>query len=405
MAAAPVDSLAVSGQVRIVHLADFAAPYPGSFIPTLEAVHGAVEARGWAFEAAFPAEAEGRGWYATARSSGMRVRVLPLASRRAGVRRVAALVREHRGPTILHTHFASWDLPATLVARMPRRARQADPVVVIWHRHGTLGGPSTPRVREIVRYGLVGRAVDAHLCVGPGGYRDVLARRAPGGRAMLFPNAIDVDRFPPVSGEERTRARAELGIAPEEPVLAGFIWQWQLKGGPLLLETAAELASRGRRVVTLAVGAGAQAEPEAARLGIGGLVRALPQRPDPRIFYAAADVFLASGQSEGFGFAPLEAVACGTPVVAVDIPGHRHFGAHLPALRLTEPSAKAMADAVAAELSALAEARMRRVRASREYLAEHVGLDAWVERLLGVYDEALLRRGGPHLTPAFAARS
>jgi glycosyltransferase involved in cell wall biosynthesis len=39
-----------------------------------------------------------------------------------------------------------------------------------------------------------------------------------------------------------------------------------------------------------------------------------------RVFYQAASVFVFPSLSEGFGLAPLEAMACGTPVIASDLP-------------------------------------------------------------------------------------
>jgi glycosyltransferase involved in cell wall biosynthesis len=221
---------------------------------------------------------------------------------------------------------------------------------------------------------------------------------------MLFPNGVDIDRFPLANADERARARGEVGIPPGLATLVGFVWDWDLKGGPLLLELVRELERRGP-VLALLVGGGEQATAAARRLGVEGSVRCMTARPDPRTFFCAADVFVAPSAHEGLGFAPLEAICCGTPVVATDIPGHRYFGAHLPAVRLSALNAAVMADAVVAELSSSSHDRARRIELSRTYLLQEAGLGAWVQRLLHVYEEALHRRGAPHRMPAFAASS
>ena len=56
----------------------------------------------------------------------------------------------------------------------------------------------------------------------------------------------------------------------------------------------------------------------ASELGIGERVRFLGQIPDEDLVavYAAAELFLFPSLAEGFGLTPLEAMACGTPVLA-----------------------------------------------------------------------------------------
>lgn len=373
-----------------MHLCGFSSPYRASFIPALEAVREAVEQRGWSFEAVLAPGAQQREWYAALRTAGMRVRVCSMTPRRTRIRRVASLLAERRGPGILHTHFANWDLAATLAAAWSRRR---DPVAVVWHRHGTLSDRRSAILRDRARFGLLARWVDAQLCAGPRSHAQLLALGAPPDRTLLLPNAIDLTRFPIVTDEERAQARAQLGVEAGAEVLTAFTWHWTLKGGPLLLETIQELTSRGRQVVVLAVGGPDEAGAEAGRRGVGSQLRLVPQRSDPRVFFAASDVFVAPGEAEGLAYSPLESVCCGTPVVATDIPGHRHFGSDLPAMRLTPPSPRAMADAIETELGVDPGKRVARVIASRDYLAQHAGLEAWVELLLHVYDQALSRRG------------
>ena len=68
--------------------------------------------------------------------------------------------------------------------------------------------------------------------------------------------------------------------------------------------------------------------PERARLealarerGVGSLVRFLGFQQNPWRFIARADVFVLTSTYEGFGNVLIEAMACGTPVVATRSPG------------------------------------------------------------------------------------
>jgi glycosyltransferase involved in cell wall biosynthesis len=63
-------------------------------------------------------------------------------------------------------------------------------------------------------------------------------------------------------------------------------------------------------------------EAEVDTLGIPDRCRLVASVTDSELWqlYRAADVFVFPSFSEGFGFPPLEAMACGTPVIASDIP-------------------------------------------------------------------------------------
>lgn len=380
-----------STAVRVVHLCSFSPPYPASFVPALESIRERVQLKGWEFEAVFAPGADKHAWYREARDGGMRVRTSRRLPRRARAGWVTDLLAEHAGPTVLHTHFASWDLPAVQAARLRRHPY---PVAVIWHRHGILSRKPWLLARDLVRYGGAGRAVDAHLCVGPGGHDQLLRRGTPPKRTLLVPNPVDVHRFTPIEPSERVRARAELGLDRDAAVLVAFVWEWERKGGPLLLRVIADLAGdRDSRLTALLVGGGPVALQQAKRLGIERAVCAVPLRPDVRTWFAAADVFVAPSKAEAFGYAPHEAVSCGTPVVASDVSGHRYFGAHLPAMTLAPLAVRPFADAVEAELAADRGDRAARIAASRRYLERHASVDAWVGKLVHVYEEALARRG------------
>ena len=96
------------------------------------------------------------------------------------------------------------------------------------------------------------------------------------------------------------------------------------KNTPALLKAFAQLRSRvaGIRLVRI----GAPLYPDEAeladKLGISTSIRHVGMVRDDRMLaeYSAADVLLFPSLWEGFGWPPLESMACGTPVVASNIP-------------------------------------------------------------------------------------
>jgi len=60
---------------------------------------------------------------------------------------------------------------------------------------------------------------------------------------------------------------------------------------------------------------------QAAELGLGSRVHFAGFIDDPYPYYRSADIFVLSSRREGFPNVILEAIACGTPVVATPVPG------------------------------------------------------------------------------------
>ena len=142
----------------------------------------------------------------------------------------------------------------------------------------------------------------------------------------------------------------------------------------------------------MVVGSEIHARDAAVRLGLEDLIHPTPPVQDARVLYGAADIYIAASFSEGMPFALLEAIACGTPVVAADIPGHRFAGAALPACRLVPRLPIAFADAIAEELSTGSQNRAGRVAQSRARVERDFSLERWSQRLLKLCEEVLAQQ-------------
>ncbi len=133
---------------------------------------------------------------------------------------------------------------------------------------------------------------------------------------------------------DRQRARQALGL-PEGPLLL-FVGRLQpLKGIDTFLRVTQEVRRTYEDVQALVVGGGVDADDHheaqelsrlqnlTAHLGLAQHVRFITAQPQNVLtqYYAAADVFVMPSHYESFGMVVLEAMACGTPVVASRVGG------------------------------------------------------------------------------------
>jgi glycosyltransferase involved in cell wall biosynthesis len=147
--------------------------------------------------------------------------------------------------------------------------------------------------------------------------RRVIALGAPADRTVVLRNGVDLELF---RLQDRAAARAALGLDGFTLLCVGGLIP--RKGLDLVLEALAMrpdcnllIAGDGPLRATL--------EAQARRLGVAGRVRFLGEvaHADLPGVYAAADVLVLASSREGWANVLLEAMACGTPVVATDVNG------------------------------------------------------------------------------------
>jgi|TARA_Y100000294_G_scaffold178084_1_gene207283 D-inositol-3-phosphate glycosyltransferase len=148
-------------------------------------------------------------------------------------------------------------------------------------------------------------------------------------KVSVVPAGVDLDLFEPI---EKPIAREALGIREKRVILyVGRIER--LKGIEILLRSAALVEDIADTRV-LIVGGHPENDTEqdrlralTAELGLQDVVTftgAVEQAELPN-YYNAADAFVLPSHSESFGLAALEAMACGTPVVASRVGGLKTF--------------------------------------------------------------------------------
>ncbi|MEV5433849.1 glycosyltransferase family 4 protein [Streptomyces sp. NPDC052701] len=230
------------------------------------------------------------------------------------VRRLARVVDEVR-PDVLHAHSAK----AGLAARLAVRGR----VPTVFQPHAwsfeAVGGVTAATAVAWERWGA--RWAARVVCVSE-------AERATGVRAgvrahwRVIPNGVDPARFHPAAATAVRTALAPLaGLGPAAPLVVCVGRLCRQKGQDVLLEAWPSVLRRVPGARLALVGDG----PEEARLRLrapGGVLFA-GAVADAVPWYQAADLVVLPSRWEGMALAPLEAMACGRPVLVTDVAGAR----------------------------------------------------------------------------------
>ncbi|MBE2318741.1 glycosyltransferase family 4 protein [Solirubrobacter sp. CPCC 204708] len=316
--------------------------------------------------------------------AGHPVTVVPVGRRLdllAGAVRLRRELRRVR-PRVIHAN----GVKAALVAGL---ATIGSGVPVIWVKHDFSGG------RWLT-------SVVAALCRQVVGVSAAVTAAVPGtlsARVHVVPNGtrpVSVDR-----DAARAELRERLGLDASAPVVLFLGRLSRVKGARLLVAALPRLRERVPRAHVVIAGERDIAEPEvadelpvqAAALGVQGAISFLPWQDDPARLVAGADVVaVPSGPhvpggspGEGFGLVAIEAMAIGTPVVAV-------AAGALPEVlgdagRLVAPTAEALADGLADVLLDPA-LRQRFAAAGRRRVAEYFTLERMSARMQERYLEA-----------------
>ena len=222
-------------------------------------------------------------------------------------------------------------------------------------------------------------------------------------KITVIPPGVDTSHFYPIDQDE---AKEFIGVGPGNRILL-FVGRIEpLKGIDVLIEAILLMRQRGvfeeNPLCLSVIGGDPDLSPQAvnaemARLqkmreqySLGDLVAFLGRRSQDTLpyYYSAADAVVVPSQYESFGMVALEAMACGTPVVASQVGGLAFLvkdgetGFTVP---VDEP------EALADRLTTLIKNRALRRQMGKQ-AADFAAGYAWdkiANRILGVYEELL----------------
>ncbi|MCD6671527.1 MAG: glycosyltransferase, exosortase A system-associated [Burkholderiaceae bacterium] len=253
--------------------------------------------------------------------------------------RIVAVARQE-GAGLLHAHSPCLNGLAALQASEQLDIPVVYEVRAFWEDAAVDHG--TARERGL-RYGFsraletrVLRQVDQVTCICEGLRSDIVARGVDPERVTVIPNAVDLERFPPL-GERDRALESEYDLRGRR--VLGFIGSfYAYEGLDLLLEALPAVLRARPDTRVLLVGGGPQESAlraQAARLGVADHVVFTGRVPQGRVpaYSSLIDAFVFPRKSMRLTelvtpLKPLEAMAQRRLVLASDVGGHRELIDH-----------------------------------------------------------------------------
>lgn len=289
----------------------------------------------------------------------------------------------HFAPDVVHTHHV-WVTPFV--------AQQFDlPYVISCHGTDLMGFRRGPRYREMA---LIG-AQHAHAIIAIS--RQVQADaiqtyQVPDDRVPLIWNGFDDNRFRIMPEVKKENVLPEFGINAIHQPLVSFVGKFtDFKGIDVLLRAAAIYEQAVPGVQTVLVGDGqlwADMQILSQELNLAG-IHFLGHQPQTQVarIYNVADVSIVPSRVEPFGLVAVEALACGTPVVATEAGGLPDFINEQVGALVPLDNSEALASAIISELHR--GTKQTKGKYAGRYALKNFTWTRQVGEMISLYEEAL----------------
>jgi len=287
-------------------------------------------------------------------------------------------------PDIIHLHSSK----AGMAGRLGIRGAIA--TVFQPHAWSFVAVEGAARTMAVRWERMATRWTDLTICVSEDERLDALRQDIDPETLTVLPNGVDHTTFCP---GDRATARRDLGLPPRGPLVVCVARQAPQKGVDQLLDAWQGVVARVSGAQLVLVGDGPDHRALVERASGLPQVRLVGQQDDIPRWYRSADLAVLPSRWEAMALVPLEALACGCPVVGFDVEGFaQSIGP------VTHPSPVVPRG----NIGALAEAIVIRLNDSRLLARErdrglahvrgHHDVRQVAGEMLALYDEVLTRR-------------
>lgn len=364
----------------VIHIANYAAPYKGNFIASLEVLEQKLEESGNnRMVYIFPEQCKNVNWIKefTQKKRGGRVKFIPSPTSKLFLNKNLIAVLEsifnEEKPAIIHSHFDGYD---EYVVRANKVGAH-----VIWHYHNprTLVQNPLKKAYQIVmlhkQYHIVGKNVNI-IILGSGFQRD-LERFCYRKKAFLLPNGIHEERIS-YSNKNPSNIISFLN----------FGGRADHKGIDILLDAVVLLKKKNLRFkVRITDGVDTiNVMHQYFGENIPSEIEIVPQTENVECYFHENDWFISASRRETFSYAIAEAMLSGTPILSSDIEGVRWAFNQPSVIKFESENSVSLADRMEEIITGKIIINEQNLKQARKFVLKNYTADVWAEKLLQYYD-------------------
>jgi glycosyltransferase involved in cell wall biosynthesis len=365
--------------MNVLHIMDYAAPYRGNFLPSIQNLEEKLELTGGRLIFMFPETAKGIDWVIELQTQGHQVYFINTTffSKKikfSEILKLREIIKKER-VSILHTHFVAYNYTLAFMKFC---------FLLNEKTIGNFMNEFLPPRNKYYKFkvSVTNLSFNKIIASSAAVKESVIKSGINGNKVSIVYNALDTNHL---KREDIINFRDNK----EQKIILMFGWTFLRKGVDIAIRAVSNLIAENADLKLVIAMAGGQEITKNEIVKIMGYIPDWINIMGPianiATYYNSADIFLSSSREEGFTYSVLEAAFCNPMIAASNIGGHPM---DIPFIgKFETENVENLTDVIRQYLLKTEEERSLMKSAQRDYVTRVYNIDNWSKDIIKIYSE------------------
>lgn len=363
--------------MNVLHIMDYAAPYKGNFITSIEILEDHLKQSGRKLIYLFPTTARNFEWLIQFEKQGKKVFFIDgsFFSKQikwSNIKLLLNLIKEEH-VNIIHTNFVAHNYSLFLLKKIFKRKVK---IIGQFQNHYLLPDNLYRRFKIFITKNTFDKIIGVSNSV----VQSILNNSIPKTKVICVFNALAYDRL-------NNYEKVSISMENEQKIILMFGWPYYRKGVDIAIEIVQQLNAEGQNILlAISLPGGREIVETEIQNKLGKMpawIKILNAREDVATYYNASDIFISPSREEGYTFAVLEAAYCNCMLAVSTIGGNPQDIPFIGKFECEKPDK--FKDVIIDILKKSPEERGIIKRAQKEYVIKAYDINNWAKEICKVY--------------------